>query len=63
MVINNKFEIRQSVFLVTDLEQVKRLVTSIIITNNGIMYQLSCGDMYSSHYDFEISESKDVTML
>jgi len=58
MVIDNKFEIGDIVYLSTDEEQLMRLVTSINISNNDLLYQLSCGSNNSNHYDFEISKKK-----
>lgn len=61
MVIDNKFEIGDIVYLTTDGEQLKRVVTSIFIRpNEQITYELSCGSHASEHYDFEISIEKNV---
>ena len=61
MVIDNKFEIADIVYLRTDADQAKRVVTSIHIRpNEQITYELSCGSHASDHYDFEISEEKSV---
>lgn len=57
MVINNKFNIGQTVYLKTDTDQLQRIVTAIkICGDNSFFYELSCGREVSSHYDFEISE-------
>lgn len=56
MVIDNKYDIGQEVYLATDEYQLKRLVTAIHIhPNNQIVYTISCGYTQSEHYDFEIS--------
>jgi hypothetical protein len=56
MIIDNKFDIGQGVYLATDDEQLKRLVTSIHVhPNNQIVYYLTCGSSVSEHYDFEIT--------
>lgn len=60
MIIDNKFNIRQRVFLVTDPEQQERIVVSFIVKDCGISYNLCCGSQDSWHYDFEISEEKNV---
>lgn len=60
MVIDNKFNFEQTVFLRTDPEQRPRLVTGICARKNFIEYQLACGNLFSWHQEFEISEAVDV---
>lgn len=61
MVIDNKHEIGDIVYLTTDYEQMKRVITSIFIRpSEQITYELSCGANASEHYDFEISDEKTV---
>ena len=55
MVVKNKYEIEEFAYLVTDPEQHKRIVTRIIISKCGIVYELCFGAAVSEHYDFEIS--------
>ena len=62
MVIDNKFEIGDEVYLKTDIEQFCRIVIGLNISKVDIGYTLSCGIMESTHYDFEISIEKDVLM-
>jgi hypothetical protein len=60
MVINNKFEIGDTVYLITDKEQEPRLVTELIIRPGGlIVYGCSLCQETSEHYDFELSKEKD----
>ena len=60
MVIENKFELGELVYLSTDEDQKQRMVTKIYIHLDGsLIYQLSCGTMYSEHYEKEISEEKN----
>lgn len=54
-----KFELGQVVYLVTDKEQEKRIVTAIVERQSGYLYELSCGLDVTSHYDFEISSDED----
>lgn len=61
MVIDNKFEIGQTVYLKTD--EKARMVTHLSIHKNSIVYCLSCGKDESYHEDFEISTEKDITVL
>lgn len=61
--IEVEFEIGDMVYLKTDKEQLKRVVTSISVTNMGqITYYLYCGTVGSSHYGFEISTEIDVVV-
>lgn len=61
MKITTKYNIEDSVYLVTDSEQVERIITAITIyPNNLIMYELMCGVEQSDHYEFELSDKVDV---
>jgi hypothetical protein len=60
MVINNIFDLGQTVYLTTDNEQRRRVVSEIKVRPTGLVYELSCGTGTSYHYDFEISETIDV---
>lgn len=60
MLINTKFNLRGIVFLSTDVDQKARIVTGICIRDTGVNYELSCGSTTSWHYDFEMTEEKDV---
>ena len=62
MTITSKFDFGQKVYLKTDTDQSVRIVTSFECRPTGIIYQLSCGSSHSWHYEFEISEEKDVMM-
>lgn len=60
MIIENKFQIGQIVFLKTDREQFERIITGICIRMNGMSYELSFGNSTSWHFDFEISIEKNI---
>lgn len=60
MVIDNKFEIGDTVFLKTDTDQNQRLITGICIAKHSLTYRLSCGTQESWNYDFEISNERDI---
>lgn len=63
MNIKNKFEIGQEVYIITDREQNKGFVTSIIVRpNNLLVYQVSSSIDISEHYDFEITDSKEIQL-
>lgn len=59
MVIENKYRLEQIVYLKTDIDQLQRIVTAISARQGSIIYELSCGDKTSSHYDFEMSEEEN----
>ena len=58
IVIDNKFEIGDFVYLVTDAEQAKRLVVSICVNKYDILYEVIAGTTVSKHYDFELQTEK-----
>jgi len=60
MLIDSKFNIGDEVYLDTDVDQHCRLVTGLNIRATSISYNLSCGVVESTHYDFEITVEKDV---
>lgn len=61
MVIENKFEIKDTVYLVTDKDQNPGIVTSIKIFSGGeLLYIISMGKAWSEHYDFELSYEKNI---
>lgn len=59
MVISNLFSLGDFVYLKTDTEQVRRIVTGISVRPTGLIYELCAGEKTSSHYEFEISETVD----
>lgn len=54
-----KFKLGETVYLITDNDQLPRLVTGYVVRPNLISYYLSCGTVETSHYDFEISHDKN----
>jgi hypothetical protein len=60
MVIDTRYELGQTVYLTTDEDQSRRLITAITIRQSGILYELSCGTTTSSHYDFEMSDEVNI---
>jgi len=59
MIIDNQFELGEEVYLKTDEEQRKRIITGIKIDcTGGIWYELSLGTNVSNHYAVEISREK-----
>ena len=67
MVKDLGFDLGDTVYLRTDSEQLKRIVTEISImgvsmTNYSIKYQLSQGTDASDHYGSEITGSVDTSI-
>ena len=62
MLIDNKFDFGQTVYLKTDKEQLPRIVTGMIVRHGIIYYSLSQGTSETSHMDFEISEKINVLL-
>ena len=59
MRINNLFTIGETVYLVTDIEQLPRLVYCIEVYRSEILYRVVCGSHSDAHYDFELSREKN----
>lgn len=61
MNINNRFNLGQIVYLITDVDQLERIVTAITVRGNiTLSYELSCGTVSSWHYDFEMASEVDI---
>jgi len=61
MVINNKFEIGETVYQITDPNQFPRIITRFCVNPEGVVtYELYSGCIASWHYDFEFSREKNV---
>jgi len=58
MVIENKYDIGQTVYLKTDQDQKPRIVLAINVNKYDLTYDVASGTSLSRHYDFEISEEK-----
>ncbi|TWI86306.1 hypothetical protein LX66_3560 [Chitinophaga japonensis] len=63
MVVDNKYEIGDRVYLVSDPDQQLRIITSFAVYKGGeILYTVACGEKESRHYDFEMSKDKDLNI-
>jgi hypothetical protein len=59
-----EFEIGQTVYLKTDMEQMPRMVVAIIIGgNNSILYRLASATNETAHYACEITREKSPVMI
>ena len=63
MVIDNKFNIGDKVYLKTDIDQIARIVITLMVTQGGVSYGLNCGVEESWHFDFEITKERNVLMM
>ena len=61
MVIDNKFDIGEIVYCVTDTDQKEKQVTGLLIRPGGLIsYECYAGSNQAWHYDFELSKQKNV---
>lgn len=60
MIIENKYNIGDMVYLKTDNEQSERMITAIQINPGNLLYRLNCGTTETWHYEFEINKEKDI---
>lgn len=60
MVIDNKFEIGDIVYFITDVEQLPRMVTGILVYNETIDYEVSYNQSCCYASEIEISKEKTV---
>lgn len=59
MIINNKFNIGDRVYLITDKEQTAFMVVEIYISSAAISYKLVSGIYDYTAYEMEISAERD----
>lgn len=60
IVVDVKYNIQEIVYLVTDREQLPRMVYSYVVYKNEVMYRLLTGTITSEHYEFELSSEKNI---
>ena len=64
IVVDNAFNIGDTVYLKTDPGQYPRIVTHVVIYNGGeCMYGLVCGNDKTQHYGFEITREINEEIL
>ncbi len=56
------YNIGDYVYLKTDIDQYKRLVTGYTVRTDGILYLLSLGSEETSHHELEISNEIDILL-
>lgn len=61
MSFNSKYKLGEIVFLITDADQLSRIITSVSFTmDGGIMYCLACGTNETKHYEEEIATTQNI---
>ena len=61
LILEPKFSLKDIVYLVTDKEQLERIVIGYYVINNGgIKYDLMQGATSQYHWDFEITKEKKI---
>lgn len=61
LVINNKFGHGETVYILTDIQQLPRMVVMLkILPGDFIVYQLQSGTSVSDHYDIELSSEPNI---
>lgn len=62
MIPKIEFKINTFVYLRSDPEQLKRLVTGILLFESATQYRLSCGTEETDHWTHEISKERDIML-
>lgn len=52
------YEIEDTVYLKTDIEQRERMVIAYEVAKDCTFYKLACGDEYSYHFGYELTRDK-----
>lgn len=60
LTIKNKYGIGQFVYLVHDPDQVKRMIISIQVNANGLLYFLTLNGEESAHFEIELSDTPEL---
>jgi hypothetical protein len=60
MNITTKYDIGSLVYLVTDSEQLDRMITGIKINPSGLVYTLAEGTNETFHYEIELSDKRNI---
>lgn len=58
--VQNEFDVKQRVYLVTDPDQNVCIVTAIIVLDKEVMYRVTSFEGEDDYYAFEISADKSV---
>jgi hypothetical protein len=58
-----KFDFGDIVYLKTDPDQFRRIITGIVLRQKQILYYVSLGATETAHFDYEITLEKDTSYL
>lgn len=60
LTINPAFNIGERVYLITDPEQLPRMITRYLVGKKSLLYEVSVGEGLSYHHDYELSDTINV---
>lgn len=60
MEIKTKYGLGQLVYLITDSEQLDRMITGIKVNPNGLVYTLAQGVNETYHFEIELSSRRNI---
>lgn len=60
MEFKSKYGLAELVYLITDTDQLERMVTGVKFNLSGTIYTLANGTNESFHYEAELSKEKDI---
>lgn len=60
--IDVSYPIGEIVYLITDPDQYRRMVTGYVVEHGYARYLLSLGEMTTEHYDYEITKDKQLQL-
>jgi hypothetical protein len=63
MTLSCEYKFGQIVYLITDPEQLERMITAVQFQDKTVMYQLRQGAAETWHFEIEISETQDQNKL
>lgn len=55
-----KYDLGDIVYLITDLDQLERMVTGIKIRPNGVIYSITHSTLETEHYELELTSTIDM---
>lgn len=62
MVVNNKFQFGDLVYIKTDKEQNTYIVIAFFVTGKELKYLCACGDKDKYFFEIELSSEKNILM-
>lgn len=60
MQLTAKYNHGDIVYIIVDPDQLEKIITSYTVYPNDVLYNVSHGDHESTHYDFELSNDRDI---